>query len=142
MDTLTVLLFDASPIFLKHASRFLVEHAPGQLAVAGATSDPAEALGLAERLSPDVVLVGLASSARPGLELLPQLRAILPRAGIIVLSILENGYRQIALVDGANAFVLKNDVPTKLLPAISVRYNSLASPPIRLLAVRWVRWRG
>jgi two-component system, NarL family, nitrate/nitrite response regulator NarP len=119
MDTLTVLLFDANPIFLQQVTRFLVEHAPGQLIVSGAASDASEALALAKRLSPDVVLVGLASSAQPGLELLPQLRARLSRSGIIVLGIVDvNGYRRAVRAAGADAFVLKDDVPTTLVPAI------------------------
>jgi DNA-binding NarL/FixJ family response regulator len=119
MDTLTVILFDASPIFLQQVTRFLVEHAPGQLIVSGASSDAAEALALAERLSPDVVLVGLASSAQPGLDLLPQLRARLSRAGIIVLGVVDvNGYRRTARAAGADAFLLKDDVPPTLVPAI------------------------
>jgi DNA-binding NarL/FixJ family response regulator len=119
MESYMVLLVDANPIFLQSVSRFLAEHAPEQIVVGGAVSDGADALALAASLRPDVVLLGLASSAQPGLQLVPQLRAILPHSGILVLGVLEvNGYRRTALADGADAFVLKDDLPTTLLPTI------------------------
>jgi DNA-binding NarL/FixJ family response regulator len=119
MERQVVLLIDASPLFLQSIARFLTEHAGDQIVVGGAIGDSAGALELAADLHPDIVLVGLASSAQPGLQLVPQLRAILPQAGIIVLGVVEaNGYRQAALSVGADAFLLKDDVPIVLLPAL------------------------
>jgi hypothetical protein len=42
----------------------------------------------------------------------------LPQARIIVLGILEEGYRQASLAAGADLFLLKDDLTTTLLPAI------------------------
>jgi DNA-binding NarL/FixJ family response regulator len=119
MEPLVTLIVDAGPIFLQSLTQFLAEQAPDQIVVGGAVSDGAVALSLAASIRPNVVLVGLASFAQPVLQLLPQLRAILPQASIIVLGVLEaNGYRQAALAAGADAFLPKDDLPVTLMPAI------------------------
>jgi DNA-binding NarL/FixJ family response regulator len=118
MAPLVVLLVDSSPIFLQSAVRFVEAYAPDQVVVGGAVHDGAEALALAERLRPHVVLWGIGMPALPQLRRLPQLRAILPQARIIVLGLLEEGYRQAALAAGADVFLLKDDLTATLLPAI------------------------
>jgi hypothetical protein len=42
----------------------------------------------------------------------------LPQAQIIVLGLLDEGYRQASLAAGADQFLLKDDLMTTLLPAI------------------------
>jgi DNA-binding NarL/FixJ family response regulator len=118
MAALVVLLVDSSPIFLHTAARFLEGYAPEQVVVAGAVHDGTEALALVEQLRPDVVLWGIGMPALPQLQLLPQLRARLPQAGIIVLGSLDEGYRQAALAAGADLFLIKDELMTTLLPAI------------------------
>jgi DNA-binding NarL/FixJ family response regulator len=118
MAALVVLLVDSSPIFLQTAVRFLEGYAPEQVLVADAVYHGAEALALVEQLRPDVVLWGIGMPALPQLQLLPQLRARLPQAGIIVLGSLDEGYRQAALAAGADLFLIKDDLTTTLLPAI------------------------
>lgn len=118
MAPLVVLLVDSSPIFLQSVVQFVQESAPDQIVVGGAESKGAEALALVERLSPDVVLWGIGMPALPQLQLLPQLRAILPQANIIVLGLLEEGYQQLALAAGADMFLLKDGLTATLLPAI------------------------
>jgi DNA-binding NarL/FixJ family response regulator len=119
MEPLVVLLVDANPIFRQSVVRFLHEHAPDDLVIGGAASGGAEALALATSLHPVVVLLGLAGSARPGLQLLPQVRATLPQTGIIVLGVLDtDGYRQAARAAGADAFLSKDGLKSTLLPTI------------------------
>jgi CheY-like chemotaxis protein len=63
-----------------------------------------------------VILIGL---DMPGLEILPRLRNMLPDAGIIALTLLnDNAYRQAALAAGADDVVRKAELTTELLPAI------------------------
>ena len=118
MDPLIVLLVDNSPIFLQSAVRFLEGYAPEQIMLSGAVHDGAEALVLAEHLRPHVVLWGIGMPAQPQLRYLPQLRAVLPQARIIVLGLLDEGYRQAALAAGADMFLLKDELMATLLPAI------------------------
>jgi DNA-binding NarL/FixJ family response regulator len=55
----------------------------------------------------------------PGLELIPLLRAALPKLGIIALTLMDtDDYRKAALAAGANDFVSKNTMNIDLLPAI------------------------
>jgi DNA-binding NarL/FixJ family response regulator len=119
MTLQVVLLVDNSPIFLHNVRRFLDLYARDQIVVGGAAHDADQGLALAAKLRPDVVLWGIGMPAQPQLQLLPQLRAILPRAGIIVLGMLEEGYREAALAAGADVFLLKDGLPATLLPAIS-----------------------
>ena len=118
MVPLVVLLVDSSPIFLQSAQQFIQSALSGQLVIGGVASDGVLALALAESLQPDVVLWGIGMPALPQLQLLPQLRATLPQAGIIVLGLLEEGYQQVALTAGADMFLLKDDLISTLLPGI------------------------
>jgi DNA-binding NarL/FixJ family response regulator len=119
MTQQVVLLVDTSPIFLHNVRRFLEVYARDQIVVGGVAPDANQGLTLAAELLPDVVLWGIGMPAQPQLQLLPQLRALLPRAGIIVLGVLEEGYREAALAASADMFLLKDGLPATLLPAIS-----------------------
>lgn len=119
MTLQVVLLVDTSPIFLHSVRRFLDLYARDQIVVGGVAHDADQGLALAAKLLPDVVLWGIDMPAQPQLQLLPQLRALLPRAGIIVLGVLEEGYREAALAASADMFLLKDGLPVTLLPAIS-----------------------
>jgi DNA-binding NarL/FixJ family response regulator len=118
MAPLVVLLVDSSPIFLQNAVRFIEGYAPGQIRLVGAVNDGAAALVLVQQFRPDVVLWGIGLPALPQLQRLPQLRALLPQAGIIVLGLLDDGYRQAALAAGADRFLLKDELTATLLPEI------------------------
>jgi DNA-binding NarL/FixJ family response regulator len=118
MAPLVVLLVDSSPIFLQSAVRFLEGYDPDQVVVGGAVNDGAEALAVVEHLLPHVVLWGIGIPALPQLQRLPQLRARLPLSRIIVLGLLDEGYRHAALAAGADVFLLKDDLTATLLPAI------------------------
>src|SRR5262245_13325046 len=119
MTMQVVLLVDTSPILLRTVRRFLDLYAPDQIVVGGVAHDADQGLAMAAKLLPDVVLWGIGMPAQPQLQLLPQLRALLPRAGILVLGVLEEGYREAALAAGADMFLLKDGLPATLLPAIS-----------------------
>ncbi len=68
---------------------------------------------------PDIVLIDLAMPQVSGMEAILRLRAAWPKIGIIALTLLDtNGYRQAALTAGADGFVAKDNLNTKLLPAI------------------------
>ena len=76
-------------------------------------------LAQAQDLRPQVILLDLDTSDQTGLKTIVNLRALLPEAGIVGLSLLDaEGYRQAVLTAGANDLVLKSDLGTDLLPAI------------------------
>ena len=117
MDPTRVMLVDDSDIFLRTAVKFLEQHE--ELAVVGTARSGREALDQAPQLKPDVILLDLRMPDLTGFEVLPQLRAMLPTAGIIVLTLYAfEGYRQVALANGADEFIPKDKLLTDLLPAI------------------------
>ncbi len=117
MKPISVLLVDDNPAFLRIVTRFLQQH--DDVVVVGAAGGGEEALALAQDLQPDIVLIDLAMPGLSGLETIPRLRAMLPKVGIIALTVLDtNSYRQAALEAGANDFVPKASLNTDLLLAI------------------------
>jgi DNA-binding NarL/FixJ family response regulator len=111
------MLVDDSEAFLGVAVEFLGQHE--ELAVVGTARSGREALDQAPHLQPDVILLDLKMPGLTGFEVLPQLRAMLPAAGIIILTLYDfEGYRQVALANGADDFVPKDKLGTNLLPAI------------------------
>jgi DNA-binding NarL/FixJ family response regulator len=117
MKPISVLLVDDNPAFLRIVTRFLQEH--DDVITVGAAGGGEEALALAQDLQPDIVVIDLAMPGLSGLETIPRLRAVLPKVGIIALTVLDtNSYLQAALEAGANDFVSKTSLNTDLLPAI------------------------
>ena len=114
---ISVLLVDDHETFLRVATEFLQRH--DELTLVGAARGGKEALAQAQDLRPQVILVDLNMPGLSGLETIPLLRAMLPEAGIIALTLLDaKVYRQAALAAGADDFVPKANLSTDLLPAI------------------------
>jgi DNA-binding NarL/FixJ family response regulator len=117
MEPVSVLLVDDNPTFLRVAERFLQGYE--DVTVAGLAVGGKEGLEQACALRPKIVLVDLAMPDLPGLEAIPLLRRLIPRMGIIALTIMDtDDYRQAALAAGADQFVTKVSMSTDLLPAI------------------------
>jgi len=117
IDPISVLLVDDNDTFRHIATRFLQQL--GGVSVVGTAAGGMEALERVQNLRPQVILLDLAMPDLPGLEAIPRLRAALPEAGIIVLTMLDTiGYRQAALAAGADDFVPKVTMSTSLLGAI------------------------
>jgi len=114
---ISVLLVDDSLTFLRIVARFLQEH--NDMRVVGSSQSGQEALVLARDLQPQVILLDLAMPELHGLDAIPLLRAAVPEAGILVLTLLEGqGYRSAALARGADDLVAKASMGTDLLLAI------------------------
>jgi len=117
MAPLTIYLIDDNFTFLAAAVDFLEKHAQ-EVTIIGTATNGLQALEQCAILHPDVILVDLKMPDLSGLDLLPQLRAALPQAWIIVLSMLDTPeYRQAALQAGADEFVPKAGLTAALLPA-------------------------
>jgi len=117
MDPISVLLVDDNPTFLRIATHFL--QSQEDVVVVGTASGGEEAVAMARDLRPQVILLDLAMPGLPGLQAIPRLRDTLPEVGIIALTLLDTkGYRQAALLVGADDFVPKVAMNSALLPAI------------------------
>jgi DNA-binding NarL/FixJ family response regulator len=87
--------------------------------VAGEATDGEEAIAVAERLDPDVVLMDLVMPKLDGLGAMRELRERVPRARVIVLtSFLDDDKLLPALRAGAAGYLLKNAPPPELARAV------------------------
>jgi DNA-binding NarL/FixJ family response regulator len=118
-----VLLVDDHEAFLRVATEVLQRH--HELDVVGVARGGEEALAQAQALRPEVILIDLRMPGLNGMASIPRLRAMLPQAGIIALTLLNpNAYRRAALAAGADDFVSKRKLRTDLLPAIRQAVSS------------------
>jgi len=117
MDTISVMLIDDNPVFLRATAQFLEAH--DDVAVVGTADRGDKALAQIRDLQPRIVLVDLAMPDLSGLATIPRLRHLMPQMGIIALTVMDNeGFRQAALTAGADVFIPKATMRTDLLPAI------------------------
>lgn len=112
-----VLLVDDHQSLLWGLSK-LIEGAAPTLELAGTASDLDEALEIARRVRPDIVLLDLDMNGRSSFEILPELLA-LDRVKVIILS----GHRdpllcQQAMMLGASGFIGKDQPAQTILTAI------------------------
>lgn len=112
-----VMVVDDHALYREATIRFL--EGQGPYVVVGTAADGDEALAKAPALVPDVILVDLSMPVRSGLETIPELRRLLPGAGIVVLSIADDpAYHAAAAAAGADAFVSKPQAADELLPVL------------------------
>jgi NarL family two-component system response regulator LiaR len=101
--------------------------------VAGDAADGLEAVTLAERLRPDVVLMDLVMPELDGLGAMRLLRERVPAARVIVLtSYLDDDTLMPALRAGAAGYVLKNAEPQEVARAVRVAHagEALLDPAV------------
>ncbi len=114
-----VMLVDDSATFLHLLTRFLQQEASDEVEVVGTATRGAEAILKASVLQPKMILLDLNMPDLSGLDALPRIRAMLPEAGIIALTLLDaDSYRKMTLDAGADDFVSKTTLERDLLPAI------------------------
>ena len=112
MAPVRVLAVDDQPIFLR-TLRQLVAAAPG-FELAGEAQSGAEALDLAARLRPDLVLLDVRMPDMDGVETARRLLAADPRAAVVLIS-LDPLPDQAALDLGVAGFVRKQELSVRRL---------------------------
>lgn len=99
--------------------RMIVEQIDG-FEVVGEATDGREAIALARRLEPDVVLIDLTMPVLNGLEAIPLIRRHVPAARVIVLSMhATEQHVAAALRAGATGYVVKDAAVDELAEALS-----------------------
>lgn len=117
MASISVMLVDDNPMFLRATAQFLEAH--DDMVVVGTADGGDAALAQAQDLQPQAVLIDLAMPGLPGLETIPRLRQMMPHVGIIALTVMNSqGFRQAALQAGADAFIPKATMRTDLVSVI------------------------
>lgn len=136
-----ILLADDHTVVRK-GLRLLLESQPGFEVVADA-SNGREAVELAERYQPDVVVINVAMPILNGIEAARQISAKQPQTAIVFLSMhADEGYVVKALKAGARAYLLKDSAEDDLIAAIHAVNEGKAffSPAIsKMLVEDYVR---
>ncbi len=102
-----VLVVDDHPLTRDALAALLVQ---GGFEVVGEAADGEEALELAERLQPELVLLDLSMPGMDGLEALPLVRSAAPAAAVIVFSgFAADRMREPALALGAARYLEKGE---------------------------------
>ena len=115
--TVKVLLADDHPVVRGGMRNFLEREA--DFSVVGEAEDGLQAVQLAEKLIPDVIVLDMMMPHLNGLEVLNQLSKRLKNTRIIILSMQgADPYVTQALKAGAAGYVLKDSAPDELVKAI------------------------
>lgn len=103
---------------LRQSLRYLLQSQPG-IRVVGEAANGREAIDLAEKLKPDVVLMDTIMPGLNGIEATRQIRRSLPKTKVLVLTgYMEDEHIAGALQAGASGFVIKKSDTDELLLGI------------------------
>lgn len=115
--TISVMLADDHPIVRKGTRELLEPHA--DLRVVGEANDGREAVELARRLKPDVILMDVSMPELNGIEATREIKALVPGTAILVLSSYDDDAYVFALLEaGAAGYLLKNAREDELVGAV------------------------
>ena len=125
-QTIRVLIVDDHAVVRQGLRTFLeLQDDPAALAieVVGEAADGAQAVELARRLQPDVVLLDLVMPVMGGIEAIPRILAGSPRSRVIILtSFGEEDKLLPAIRAGAQGYLLKDIPPNELVQAVRAAY--------------------
>jgi NarL family two-component system response regulator LiaR len=130
-DVISVLIADDHP-FVRHGLRTYLDTLD-DLEVAGEAADGAEAVDLAGRLLPDVVLMDLVMPELDGVEATRKIRAASPSTKVIVLTSFADDEKVFpAIKAGAAGYLLKDVHPAELADAVrkASRGEALLAPSV------------
>lgn len=117
MSPIRILLIDDHQI-MRAGLRLMIEREPG-LEVAGEAGGGAEALALAARERPAIILLDLDLGDESGLDLLPGLHAAAPEARVVVITGMRDpALHRRAVSLGALGMVHKEQAPESLVKAV------------------------
>jgi two-component system, NarL family, response regulator NreC len=135
--SITILLVDDHEIF-RQGLQVLLSNQP-DFKVVGQAANGLDAVILAERLHPDIVIVDMMMPGLSGLDVTNQIRQRLPHSRVIVLSMHDDeGYVLDTLQSGASAYVLKESSTKDLLKAThaAMAGKIFLSPPLSERAIQ------
>jgi two-component system response regulator NreC len=142
MSPVRILIADDHAI-IRRGLRTLLEHEPG-LEVVGEACDGREAIAMARRERPHVVILDIAMPNLNGIEAGRQIAGILPDTQIVILTVqADEAYLLSALKAGARGYVLKSSAESEVVDAVRAVTQGKAffSPKVsRILADDYIRY--
>ena len=125
-DTIRVLIVDDHAVVLQGLRTFLeLQDDPSALPieVVGEATNGVEAVHLAQRLQPDVVLLDLVMPEMDGIEATPRILDESPHSRVIILTSFGEEDKVLpAIRAGAQGYLLKDIAPTDLVRAVRAAY--------------------
>jgi len=116
-ENIRVLIVDDHAI-VREGQMALIDTEPG-MEVVGEAQDGFEAVEMANKLQPDVILMDLEMPRKGGIEAIGEIKAKNPDARILVLtSYTEDEKVYTAIKAGAQGYILKDSSPNEILAAI------------------------
>jgi len=117
MDKIKVLLAE-DHVVVREGTRELIKREP-DMEVVGEASDGDEAVKLAAKLKPDVVIMDIAMPKLNGIEATKQIKASQPAVAVLILTAYDNDQYIFALLEaGAAGYLLKNVRGRELIDAV------------------------
>jgi DNA-binding NarL/FixJ family response regulator len=108
----SVLIVDDHPLTREALGALLAQHG---FSVVGAAADGEEAIGLARRLQPQLVLLDLSMPGLSGLDALPRLREAAPGCEVVVLTASGTEENLLSAIrGGAAGYLLKSEPPGRI----------------------------
>src|SRR5919205_4493048 len=109
----SVLIVDDHPLTREALGALLTQHG---FSVLGEAADGEEAIGLARRLQPRLVLLDLSMPGLSGLDALPRLREAAPSCEVVVLTASGTEENLLAAIrGGAAGYLLKSEPPARIV---------------------------
>jgi len=117
MDKIRILLAE-DHVVVREGTRELIQHEE-DMEVVGEAGDGEEAVALAPRTRPDVIIMDVNMPRLNGIEATKQIKAIMPSTAILILTAYDNDQYVSALLEaGAAGYLLKNIKGRELIEAI------------------------
>ena len=122
MGKIKVLLAE-DHVVVREGTRELIQKEP-DMEVVGEANDGEEAVKLANKLKPDVVIMDIAMPKLNGIEATKQIKVLNPAIAVLVLTAYDNDQYIFSLLEaGAAGYLLKNVRGSELVEAIRSVYN-------------------
>ena len=113
-----LLLVDDQKLFVE-SLKYVVEARASDIDVVGLAEDGEAAIGLVERLLPDVVMMDVRMSGMDGVEATRRIHQRWPHVSIVMLTTFnDDEYVHFAMKYGAVGYLLKNIPPSELIEAV------------------------
>jgi len=117
-ESIKVLIIDNYPLFIMGLSALLEKYQ--KFSIVGTVSNCADALKIAEKEKPKLVLMEVHLGKENALELIPKLKSMNPEISILIISIHdERFYSERILRLGAKGYILKTEPAAIIMEAIN-----------------------